>query len=436
MRWLGLVLLAAACSESGAHFTLSAPDGPQTASSFRVILATPDQIPNIANQRVTPGAMATQTVPYFLQRTATGAPEAIDHVDGLRIKLEADLTGIPDTAFIPFVLLYDEHGSIVGIGTYHAPGRTVPSPVLVIPDEIDKYVLDVEPVTQVDNMTEAAPGQVQVVDCQTVFTSGIAWRPLGGGEVRLLFPEPEKLDATARRLDLDCDGKVVSAESSGEDCDDTRPWFHAGAPETCDGFDTNCDGLQTTVTTCTPSVGGNTICADPSTGMGIALCDDRTGTTSTCQSDPACLCAAGASSPGCIRCALPWEMGTTAGTVIPCQPGVGSVTTLSLCSSNVPCTVEVIAVRGGWKADIATDLDTMTFGSKALNVTGRFYLRARRPEGPGVEIPGAKGQTTGQVDFAITPLNGTAHLLAVDLAIEGDAASVCQGNPTSMYCTP
>src|SRR5438445_5969874 len=126
MRWLGLVLLAAACSESGAHFTLSAPDGPETAASFRVILATPDQIPSIANQRVTPGAMATQTVPYFLQRTVAGASEgAIEHVDGLRIKLEADFAAMPETTFIPFVLLYDAQGAIVGVGTYHAAGQTM-----------------------------------------------------------------------------------------------------------------------------------------------------------------------------------------------------------------------------------------------------------------------------------------------------------------------
>ena len=144
MRWHGLlILLAGACSESGAHFTLSAPQGPESASSFRVILATPEQIPSIANQRVGPNSNQTQTVPYFLQRTVAGVSEgSIEHVDGLRIKLEADFAAMPETTFIPFVLLYDAHGSVIGVGTYHAAGQTMPSPVLVMPDEIDKYVLD------------------------------------------------------------------------------------------------------------------------------------------------------------------------------------------------------------------------------------------------------------------------------------------------------
>src|SRR5258706_1477064 len=129
MRWLGLLVLAGACSESGAHFTLSAPQGPQTASSFRVILATPEQIPSIANQRVSPGSNLTQTVPYFLQHTVAGASQpgaAIDHVDGLRIKLEADFSAMSDTTFIPFVLLYDAHGSGVGVGPDHPAGPTIP----------------------------------------------------------------------------------------------------------------------------------------------------------------------------------------------------------------------------------------------------------------------------------------------------------------------
>jgi hypothetical protein len=431
-----LLLAAAGCSENGAHFTLSAPEGPETAASFRVILATPESIPSIANQRVSPDAMATQTVPYYLQRTVASEAK-IDQVDGLRIKLEASFA-MNETTFIPFVLLFDDQGGIVGIGTYRADGQTMPAPVLVMPNEIDKYTLDVEPVTIVDDMTRAAPGQVQVVDCfhddQTTYTSGIVWRPKAGGELRILFPNDGSLDATSRTLDLDCDNHDVTAESSGRDCDDTRGWFHRDAQETCDGYDTNCDGLQNTVVACTGTPGGG-LCPDPTTGTGIALCDDRTGTASACQSDPACLCADGAT--GCVRCSMLHAAGTTAGNVVPCQPGIGTVTTLGLCSENEPCTVEILAVRGGWKAEIATDVNNQVFGYKATNVGYRFVLKAKRPEGAAAEIPGVAGQSTGEVDLAITPLGRPAHLLAVDLAFKNEPPTVCQGTgPYQMYCTP
>ena len=90
LGFVAAVVLVSACSESGAHLTLSAPDGPKDAATFRLILATPEHVPEIANQRVNPSDDATQTVPYFLQRTIAGA-EPIDHVDGLRIRLAPDV---------------------------------------------------------------------------------------------------------------------------------------------------------------------------------------------------------------------------------------------------------------------------------------------------------------------------------------------------------
>ncbi|HTL34907.1 MAG TPA: putative metal-binding motif-containing protein [Kofleriaceae bacterium] len=441
MKWLGLLLLASACSESGAHFTLSAPDGPGTAASFKVILATPEQIPSIANQRVTPDSTATQTVPYYLQRTVAGASEEpIDKVDGLRIKLEANFAAMPETTFIPFVLLYDAQGAIVGVGTFHADGAGAgtPSPIIVMPDEIDKYVLDVEKVTQVDDKTPAGPAQVLAVDCyrddQSTFTSGIVWRPASGGELRVLFPNDDSLDATARTLDLDCDGHEVSAETSGRDCDDTRGWFFSGAQETCDGYDTNCDGQQFSVQACAPAVGGNTICPNSTTGMGLALCDDRTGMTSDCQSDPSCLCAQGTS---CAKCVLAYSGATSAGSIVPCQPGIGTVSTFGLCSTTEPCTVQVVAVRGGWKAEVALDPQGTSFGSKATGITGRFALKVKRPEGVGAEIPGQPGHSTGAVDFAITTTNGTTYLRGIDLYIGADSPVACNaGGPYSMQCSP
>lgn len=43
-------------------------------------------------------------------------------------------------------------------------------------------------------------------------------------------------------VDADGDG-YVSAETGGEDCDDTDAAVHPGVTDSCDGFDTDCDGV-------------------------------------------------------------------------------------------------------------------------------------------------------------------------------------------------
>jgi len=435
MKWLAFVLLTAACSESGAHFTLSAPDGPSTASAFRVVLATPDQIPSIGEQRVQPGSSDTQTVPYYLQRTiADASDDSIAMVDGLRIKIEANAS-LTDNAYIPFVLLTDDAGTIVGIGTFHAQGQTMPSPVVVKPDEIDKYMLDVEPVTQVDDMTHAAPGQVMVVNCydnrQNVFPSGLVWRPKVGGELRLMYPIDGSLDATGRDLDLDCDDHVVAVGDSKPDCDDTRAAFHAGAQELCDGLDTNCDNSRNSVVACPAN--GN-VCTNATTMNGIALCSDTgTGDTGTCMSDPACACAVGTTS--CARCAMAFMAGSQPGDVAPCQPGVGRLT--AGCTSTTPCTVEVLAVHGGWRVEVS-DLSSGSFGASVSNIATYFSVKIKRADGA-TEIPGpAGGGSVGQVDFMITPVGGAARLLPVEIALPDSPVLACQGSTGlfAMNCTP
>lgn len=432
MKALGLVVVAGlvgACSESGAHLTLSAPNGPGEAAAFRVVLATPEQIPQVANQRVSPNAAEVQTVPYYLQRTIAGAEE-IDRVDGLRIRLAPDLS-LTETEFIPFVLLYDRAGALVGVATFRTSGATKPSPVIVVPDEIDKYTLEVEPVVQVTEEERPAPGQAHAVECETsegvAFTSGIAWRPLGGGELRLLFPSDGGVDARERELDLDCDDHPVTEQSSGRDCDDTRVSFNRSAVEVCDGFDTNCDGLNTTVELCTAPG----ICGDPTTGMGLALCDDRTGQVGQCMSDPQCLCAN--QQAGCARCTIDYEYGAAGGSIKPCQPGIGALSTGSLCSGTEPCTVHVLAARGGWKAEVANE-STMAFGSSATGVGAKVLLKAKRPEGPGYEM--TKVFSLGEVDLLITTKSGQQHFKGVDLG-PGDGGAACPGSgPFTMYCFP
>lgn len=421
MKWLGFAAMVCACSESGAHLTLSAPNGPGQAAAFRLVLAMPEDVPQIANQRVSPSEDATQTVPYFLQRTIAGA-EPIDHVDGLRIRLAPD--AFEEQKFIPFVLLYDSAGVIVGIATFQTP----PSPVIVVGDEIDKYVLDVEPVTQVTDDVKPAAGQVRVVECDG-FTSGIAWRPLGGGEIRLLFPADGSDDATGRDLDLDCDQHAVSEDGTGRDCDDTRGWVNRDAQEMCDGYDTNCDGAHTTLVACIAT--NDTVCPDPTTGMGTALCDDRTGEISACMSNVQCLCAN--QQAGCARCTMPYDVGAGTTSVKPCQPAIGTLSTGSLCSPTAPCSVEVLAVRGGWKAEVAND-PAASFGSSASGVGLRVAVMIKRPEGPGYEM--MKASSVGELDLLITTKDGQEHFKAVDLGL-GDVSTQCAATGAStLSCTP
>jgi hypothetical protein len=437
---LGLAALLAGCTETGAHLTFSAPSGPSEVTSFRVVLATPEHVPSIAGQRNAPDGLATQSVSYYLQRTIAGGTHGkVDGVDGFAIRVEPD-PAMAETQFIPFVIMYGpgalgEADKIIGIGTFRGGASAMPAPILVLGHEIDKYVLDVEPAVQVDDMAALDVGQVRVVDCfhddQSTFTSGLVWRPASGGELRLLFPDDGGLDATKRALDLDCDAHVVAADTSGSDCDDSRAWFHRDARETCDGFDTNCDGLQSLVVACT----GTNVCPDATTNTGIALCDDRTGTEGACQSDPQCLCAGGGSG-ACAACVLIAENGTSLSTVKPCQPGIGFVRLDNYCGDVERCSrVEVLSVGGGWKAEVSPDVSPYTFGLVAQNIGYKVVLRVKRPEGPGIEINGTRGSSTGDVVLGVVDAEGNTHLRALDLRIDLETTGVCSGTgPYQMVC--
>jgi hypothetical protein len=431
-----LVIALGACTDEGAHLTFSAPDGPSTATTYQLVLASPDLVPAIDAQRVTPDGLATESVTYYLQRTDVAASGSIDHVNNFTVLVRPS-DAVAETAFIPFVALRDADGALVGMGTFRATPDGPPQPILIQRSEVDRYTLAVEPVTEVDASMPVATREAMPVDCfhqdQTPWHSGIVWRPRVGGELRLVFPDSGG-DATQRPLDLDCDGHDVSPSDASGDCDDTRSSFHAGAAEACDGEDTNCDAIQTLTVPCTPP-GGSTVCVDPSTQMGVALCDDRTGTVGACMSDPQCLCANGAQ--GCVRCVLPHATNAPPpNETVPCQPGTGQISTQNLCDGGSPCTVQVVNVRGGWDAKVAGGTSTASFGLVATGVGSSFFLRAKRPEGPGTAIPGAPGHTVGQVDLAIIDASGTSHYMGVDLEMDMTDAVCAPTGPYQMQCSP
>jgi hypothetical protein len=413
------VVSLGACSEEGAHLTLSAPNGPPGAASYRVVLATPDVVPVIADQRRAPTKLATETVTYYLQRTDAGVMVGtVEHADGFTLLVEPN-PAIADTTFIPFVILYDASERIVGIATFHASDHSPdPSPIQVLHGEVDKYTLDVEPVADVDDGVATDPGDALQVTCargdQTPWQSGIVWRPLVGGERRIMLPDdPSSTDATQRPLDLDCDGAVVAADASSADCDDTRARFHDGATELCDGEDTNCDSVPYAVEPCTAS----NVCMGPGTTAGVALCDDTTGTLGTCQSDVRCLCAAGT---GCSK----------GGELDPCEPQEAMISTGDTCANNT-CTVYVVATKGPWQAEVATGSQTQ-LGPIAKNVMGQFLLKVKGPS----SLMTVVNASVGSVDLVVSPDNGNPPLLlSFDLELGIGVSSCSGGGPFPMSCT-
>ena len=99
-------------------------------------------------------------------------------------------------------------------------------------------------------------------DCTDDDDDGDLW--LDGDDCGPLDPSqypnaPESCDG----VDADCDGSLLDGDPDADadgvpdcadpdddndgdpdstDCADTTPWVHAGAPEACDGFDSDCDG--------------------------------------------------------------------------------------------------------------------------------------------------------------------------------------------------
>ena len=430
MRALITCLLVAGCSEQGANLVLS---GSGTASSYEIVLASSDLVPVIGNQRVSPTAFEAETVTYYLQRAAANASGSIDKVDGFRVLVEPNAQ-VAETAFIPFVLLYDADHALVGVGTYAADATGAPSPIVIKRGEIDEYPITVEALTDVVDTKPVAAGDAMQVTCarsdQTTFRSGVVWRDAAGAERRLMLPDGDGEDATTRALDLDCDGSVVAVAASSEDCDDTRARFHAGASEVCNGEDTSCSGVPYLVVTCSPT-GTSGACVAPNSG--VAICDQATQMTGTCSVANACVCAMAPADSGCRHCTLTFAHGSTAQGVTPCQPAIDATLGLNgLCANGGPCTIAVLGTRDGWTAKVAATSQT-TFGTSASGVTSSFALRVSRPDG---DIPGGPNALVGAVDFALTQQGQPPKLFSYELEL-GDAATTCTGGgPYTMVCTP
>lgn len=415
-----MLLVGACTTEEGANLTFSG--GPTGVASYEVVLASPDVVAMIPDQRVSPLGVTRETVTYYLQRAAASFG-AIRTIDGYRVLIEPTAS-VTDTSFIPFVLFYDAQQQLIGVGAYH-PNGAGPSPIDVKRKQIDEYTIDVEAVTEgVDTKAVGSAGAMQVTCGRTdgtTFRSGVVWRDPNGAELRLMLPSDGSTDATMRPLDLDCDGEVVAAAASSEDCDDTRARFHTDAAEVCNGEDTNCDAAQYSAVPCTtaPTCGNST--------AGTAICDQATQTVGTCSTDIACACAPDSTAMSeCQRCVLNFEHGTGAMDVKVCEPAIDTmIDTQGACQT--PCTVEVVATTGGWDATVASTSQG-PFTKVATGVTSAFGMRVARIDATITAAP-----SVGTVSLVLTTSQGP-KLFDFDLELT-TAIGTCSGpTPYTMSC--
>lgn len=416
--------------DEGAILTFSAPAGPPGAARIEIVLASAntETIGTGIRQRMQPGALSEEDVVYYRQRAKGGVIDYVTTLDGFSVRIEPEIEAAPDEQFIPFALIFDASGALAGVGAVEDPAGN-PMPVEIREGVRIEYRMTVTPITAPAADAALAPDQGVIVGCgATAWTSGVAWRPAQGPQLRLLLADlgadPAATDATTRAADLDCDDFAAT----DDDCDDLRGAFHPGQAETCDGLDTDCDGRRMEVQACALPDG---VCG----GTGVALCADTgpSAPVTQCQPDPTCACLGNAT--GCARCLVDTRLGTGGGpNRAACAPAIGKLHLDAVCEGG--CTVEVVAVDGPFEVTLAAT-ETGPFASR-VQTSALVYLRAKTGGG-GFPVPTMTLTSVGRVFLAVTT---TQRTQAVNLDLEISDEPVAQCAPAAladhfaMLCTP
>lgn len=436
MRSLGLVgvLALSACgSDDGAILTFEAPDGPATASRIQIVLASADTetIGTGIRQRMQPGALGEEDVVYYRQRARGGVVERVTSLDGFEVRIEPELDTAPDEQFIPFALMFDDAGALVGVGAVHDPDGN-PMPVTIREDQRILYPMTVTPVATPGGDTGLAVNQGLVVGCRDdhagAWTSGVAWHPATGPQLRLLLADlaadPDSTDATDRMADLDCDAH----DAADDDCDDLRDAYHAGQVETCDGLDTDCDGERMELQACdlaNPSVCG---------GTGSALCVDEgaNAAPTACLPAPDCACANQLGT--CSRCVIDTRSGTGGGaTRTACAPAIGKLHLYDACEGN--CQVEVVATDGAFAALVgAADIGPFAVRTPS---NGNLFIRVKQTNST---LPTPTDLTTVATIYLAVTTSLRTVAVNVDVAIPETSLGECRvatlADNYVMTCSP
>lgn len=418
MRWIHVVGMtaAAACGgkEQGALLVLDAPEGTEV-SRIEIALASAetDDIVDVDGQRVEPSDLAMEPVRYYRQRAVTGAISEVGTLDGFQLRLEPNLDNVPEGLLIPFLIAYDADDRVAAIGAVLDAERN-PTHIEIVPDQLARFDVAMQVLVETDGAEGIATNEAMAIDCEAFTNSGIAWQP-GARQLRLLMADrsqdPEATDASERPLDMDCDGRKAF-----EDCDDLRSEFHPGAPESCDGFDHDCDFRPHELVACD--------LANPSacSAQGVTACVEASATELGCQQTPECACEGGA----CASCVIPFSGGDGIPSQ-PCDPAVE--TSLAIPDCNFSCEVEVLRRPGDpFRVEIAKQSD-MVFGDKLVDVPDKIMVRVSEAEA----VTAAPNDVIGGIFLLVTSPNRTFQLdYAVALAGQ---STTCPLDLADMACT-
>jgi hypothetical protein len=426
MRSLALIcLVAAGCGDTGLALAISAPDVPPGVDRIEIVLASPDFV--VGEDQLTGG-----DVRYYRQQATAGELAKPGKLDGYVVRLEGR-DGQGDETFVPFVIAYAGAEPVAAGSVLDGDGLPIP---LAVPSASRiEATISMVALLPADPDLGVMSGQIEEVRCSSntgEWRSGIAWQPPADVQLRLLLPEPggdSKQDATARPLDLDCDGVRVNAG----DCDDLRARIHTGAAEKCDGEDSNCDGAHYAVTQCDPPTGE----CEPSSVDGIQVCHDADAAPrSTCQGSPACRCRLG-SGGACAKCTLAIE--GMAPPVKPCAPAAARLP-LPQCTQSSPCDVEVMQYPDnvGWDIAIASGA-SLEFKSFAKVINTELALRVKPRALPTTAAPGA---SVGAVHLVVrNDMNDVNVFTVIDIdlqlgpgRIEGCSSIPTQNGTYPMAC--
>lgn len=440
MRCLSLILVVAACgdaTEEGAIITVRAPSGPATADRLDLVLASSDasSISEITGQRAQPGDVIEHVARYYRQRSTAGSVGEVGAVDGFIVRIEPNTAVSADEQFIPFVIAQesiDGELHVTGIGVV-LDGNGEPAPISIEAGKLERYFVDMVPLAEAAPDAAIARGESLAIACRqgdvSLFRSGIAWQPNDAAQLRLLLPDtsvdPDETDASSRALDLDCDQHDVP----DEDCDDLRNEYFVGNAETCDGFDTNCDGSRFELVPCQLPPGT----CGPSVADGVGVCLDRDGgDMGACTGDPQCLCANGNPGP-CTKCILGFQGTPNEMRQRPCAPAVGELT-LTGCQQSDPCTVEVIHQPSQpWVASVSITSDG-PFLPKITGVVSKVNLHVKLLGTQ--EVDGVAASSVGEVFLSVSNSSGRRNI-GVDLQLTSGGESNCTiGAIESMLCSP
>ena len=410
-----LLAVLAACEKppTGTELKFHAPG---IGGTLTVVLVDPTASMPL-HQRTSPATLTDSDVVYYKQAVMAGTfDQSFADLDNAVIELGSE-PGAGTAHYVAFAIV-GPLSAPTAIGTF-VDSTGAPAAIELPPADSGKteqFGITLEPVAPPNTDGSIGQGEYELVTCaQATTPSGFVWHRMASGELRVLLSDDG--DALMRALDLDCDGDNADA-AVAPDCDDTRASFYAGAVETCDGQDTNCDGqLLPVATACT-------VANDPACPTGVQYCNDVAN-----GAPGSCLPAASCAQNDAFACDIVDQSSNSI--YSPCADNVAQLDVSDLVCSVTPCVISVARSADGWRTSLATSEP----GAGALPLpvitvtTDSFWIE--------VTLTGTFSGTTsmdlGEVDLAVVrqgmPITNIG--VALDTGEQGQCAPV----PTEMSCS-